>query len=291
MMDACVPPLGVPTEAEVLGRARGENFPVASLVLPRRLREGLLAVYGFARLADELGDAGPPDLAERLRRLDWLEGELDRALEGRGSHPAVVRLARLVADRGLSDEPFRRLIEANRRDQLVHRYERFEDLVGYCELSAVPIGRVVLDLFGAATPENEAASDAVCVALQVIEHVQDAGEDAAAGRVYVPEEDLAAVGCPAAALLAPATSAALAAALARLLGRAKALLAEGVPLLGRLRGSAKVAVAGFMAGGLCAARAIEDAGYEVLARRPRPAPGAVAVTALRLCLGREGARS
>ena len=109
-------PLAAPTAEQVMARAEGENFSVASRLLPRRVRSHLLAVYGFARLVDELGDSAPGD---RLAALDWLERELDRAFAGRPEHPLMVRLQPTLRECRLPREPFARLIEANRVDQRV----------------------------------------------------------------------------------------------------------------------------------------------------------------------------
>src|SRR6185437_8951793 len=181
-----------PSASEVMARAEGENFPVASRMLPRRVRAHMLAVYGFARLVDELGDSASGD---RLAALDWLAQELERAYDGTAEHPLMRRLAVTVRECSLPREPFQRLIEANRVDQRVKRYESWEQLRGYCALSADPVGEIVLGVFGAATPERIALSDSICTALQLAEHCQDVAEDFIAGRVYLPLEDLERFGC------------------------------------------------------------------------------------------------
>jgi squalene synthase HpnC len=256
----------------VLARAGGENFPVASRVLPRRVRAHLLATYGFARLADELGDTAPGD---RLAALDWLEAELDRAFAGRAEHPLLVRLQDTLRECALPREPFVRLIEANRADQRVKRYETWAQLRAYCALSADPVGEIVLRVLSEATPARIALSDSICTALQLIEHCQDVAEDYAAGRVYLPAEDLRRFDC-APELLAGGTErepgpvpAPLRAVLAFELARARELLAAGRPLVRELRGRARIAVAAFLAGGVAAVEAIERAGYDVRAGPPR----------------------
>jgi squalene synthase HpnC len=255
-----------------MARAAGENFPVASRLLPRRVRAHLLATYGFARLADELGDAAPGD---RLAALDWLEEELDRAFLGRAEHPLLVRLQATLRTCALPREPFARLIEANRIDQRVRRYDTWEQLRGYCAVSADPVGEIVLRVLGAATPERIGLSDSICTALQLIEHCQDVAEDYAAGRVYLPGEDLARFGCSPELLAgAPAGDASpvpgpLRAALAFEVARARGLLAAGRPLLGELHGRPRIAVAGFVSGGAAALDAIERSGYDVRSGPPR----------------------
>ncbi|HTA04828.1 MAG TPA: squalene synthase HpnC [Solirubrobacteraceae bacterium] len=289
LADAAPP---APSAREVMARAETENFPVASRVLPRRARAHLLAVYGFARLVDELGDSAPGD---RLAALDWLEGELDRAFAGTAEHPLMRRLSLTVRECDLSREPFARLIEANRTDQRVARYETWEQLRGYCALSADPVGEIVLGVFGVATQARVALSDSICTALQLAEHCQDVAEDYAAGRVYLPREDLERFGCElestglkAADALAQSAGAAVAVAptaspsyeqqrlaserLRDVLGfevaRGRRLLDEGAPLIDQLHGRERLAVAAFHAGGRAAFAAIERAGFNVLDEPP-----------------------
>src|ERR1700723_3373988 len=142
----------LPPPEAVMARVGGENFPVASRALPRGVREHLLALYGFARVVDELGDADARPTADRLAALDWLEAELERTYAGAAHHPLLVRLQGTVRECALPREPFLRLIEANRVDQRVVRYDTWEQLLGYCHLSADPVGELVLGVFGAATP-------------------------------------------------------------------------------------------------------------------------------------------
>lgn len=259
-------PIDAPTAEAVMERAASENFPVASRVLPRREREHLLALYGFARLVDELGDAAAGD---RLAGLDWLQGELDRAFEGDAEHPLLVRLQATVRERALPREPFLRLIEANRVDQRVGRYETWTQLRAYCALSADPVGELVLGVFGLANPARVALSDSICTALQLTEHCQDVAEDLARGRLYLPLEDLARFGCSEADLQGDHASPALRDVLAFEVARARELLDDGAPLLGQLRGRPRLAVAAFVAGGRAALDAIERARFDVLAATPR----------------------
>jgi squalene synthase HpnC len=263
-------PIGAPAADAVMARARTENFPVASRVLPREVRADLLALYGFARLVDELGDSAAGD---RLGALDWLELELDRAFEGRAEHPLLARLQPTLSRHALPREPFVRLIEANRLDQRVSRYETWAQLRAYCALSADPVGELVLRVLGEATAERIALSDSICTALQLTEHCQDVAEDRARGRVYLPGEDLERFGCRIEELEAPHAGLPLREVLAFEVARARRLLDEGAPLIGELHGRAKLAVAGFLAGGRAALDAIEAAGYDVLPGPPRAGAG------------------
>jgi squalene synthase HpnC len=278
-----------PGDNQIQARAAGENFPVASRLLPGRVRDHLLAVYGFCRLADELGDAHDGD---RLAALDWLEAELDRAYAGTAGHPTLRRLSPSLADLDLPRGPFADLIEANRIDQRVSRYATFDDLVGYCRYSAVPVGRLVLAVFGATTPERVAWSDRVCTGLQLVEHWQDVGEDAAQGRVYLPGEDLARFGVTDDDLLQPSATPALRTLLRFEVARARWWLADGRPLVADLRGAARLATAGFVAGGAAALDGIAAAGFDVLAQPARPRRTRVVRHALALVIARrpEGRR-
>jgi squalene synthase HpnC len=261
-------PIDAPGAEAVMARAATENFSVASRVLPRRMRAHLLAGYGFARLVDELGDDEDIAPQERLRALDWLEGELDRAFRNEAEHPLLVRLQATVHECGLTREPFIRLIEANRMDQRVSRYETWADLRRYCSLSADPVGELVLGIFGLANPERIALSDLICTALQLAEHCQDVAEDLARGRVYLPQEDLARFGCGEAELADAHAGAPLREVLAFEVGRARRLLIDGSPLIAQLRGRPKIAVAAFLAGGHAALDAIERVHYDVLPGPP-----------------------
>ncbi len=283
------PSFAAPSAEAVMARAGTENFPVASRLLPAAQREHLLAVYGFARLVDELGDAPDRAPAERLAALDWLEAELDATFAGRAHHPLMVRLQATVAARSLRREPFQRLIEANRLDQRRECYETWQQLRAYCALSADPVGELVLAIFGFTDPERIALSDSICTALQLAEHCQDVAEDLRCGRVYLPAEDLARFGCSESELAAPHASPALRAVLAFEVDRARGLIAAGLPLIGMLRGRARLAVAAFAAGGSAALDAIERTGYDVLAGPPT-AGGARRLAALAATLRRPEAR-
>jgi squalene synthase HpnC len=271
-----------------MARAGSENFPVASRVLPRRARSHLLAIYGFARLTDELGDSAPGD---RLAALDWLEEDLERAYEGRAENPLLKQLEATLRECSLPREPFVRLIEANRADQSVSRYETWEELRGYCALSADPVGELVLGVFGLRTPARIAFSDSICTALQLAEHCQDVAEDFAAGRVYLPAEDLARFGASTAELAGRHAGEPLRAVIGFEIARARALLADGAPLIKEVNGRAKLAVAAFVAGGRAALDAIERAGCDVLPGPPRVTRGHQLLSLVRTLAGQRGRRS
>jgi squalene synthase HpnC len=256
-----------------------ENFPVALRLLPRRPRSHLASVYQYARFVDDIGDEAPGD---RLAMLDRIASDVRALPTGGATLPPVTALAEVIDECAVPIEPLLDLVQANRVDQQVSRYETFDDLLDYCRLSAAPVGRIVLHIAGAATEQNIGYSDAICAALQVLEHCQDVGEDARAGRAYLPAEDLRAAGVPDADLTAAATSPRLRRVIARQVDRADALFVTGRPLIGGLRGWARVAVAGYLAGGQATSAALHAAGFDVLAAPIRPRKARIIWCAARL---------
>jgi squalene synthase HpnC len=274
----------LPRTAAVLDQAGSENFPVASRLLPRRDREHLMALYGYARLVDDAGDEAPGD---RAALLDEIEAELDRIYAGAAPHhPLTRRLAASVEACDLPRAPLQALIAANRQDQSVHAYATFADLLAYCELSANPVGRLVLHVLDAATPERIALSDRVCTALQLAEHWQDVAEDLASGRIYLPGEDLDRFGVTAADLARSPAPEGVRSLMAFEVRRAHDVLAEGAPLVSTLRGRPRLAVAAFVAGGRAALDAIERAGHDVSTGPPRATRAARGRELLRVLAGR-----
>lgn len=268
-----------PTVDTMLSRADSENFPVAARLLPRSLRRHLFALYGFARLVDYAGDEAPGD---RTALLNVISSDVHRLYHGAPRLQVMRQLAGTVRECGIPPEPLDRLIEANHRDQRVRRYETFDELLDYCTCSANPVGELVLHVFGRATPDRIGLSDRICTALQVLEHCQDVAEDHAAGRVYLPAEDLARDGCSETELAAPSASAALRRVIALQTRRASRLLDEGEPLIGRLPVPARIAVAGYIAGGRATAAAIVAADHDVLSAAIRPRRGRLLREWLRL---------
>jgi squalene synthase HpnC len=264
-------------------KASAENFPVALRVLPKRWRVHLTALYNFARLTDEIGDGPLPGLppgatketitATRLKLLDELQADVARIYDDGAPEPdldAIKALARTVRDCAIPAQPFYDLIQANRQDQLVTRYDTYQDLEDYCRLSANSIGQMVLYVMGAATPDRIKASDNVCTALQVIEHTQDVTEDLANGRIYLPRLDMDAYRVTEVDLAEPSASAKVRDLVKFEADRARRQLDEGAPLVGTLKGMARLAIAGYVAGGRAALKAIEAGGYDVLRSTPRP---------------------
>jgi squalene synthase HpnC len=273
-----------PRSRAVLAKAGRENFPVAPFFVPRGWRRDLMAVYGYARLVDDLGDGdlagggrddaarlGLPDEAagDRPAMLDAFEGDLRRVFDGAPRHPLLQALQPTVRRCELTLEPFLSLIEANRQDQRVRHYATYDDLLAYCELSANPVGRLVLGITGSATPERVRRSDAICTALQIVEHLQDVAEDLGKDRIYLPAEDMERFGVSRTDLTAPTAGAQVRALVAFEAERTRDLLNEGTPLVGSVRGRLKLLLAGFVGGGCAALKAVADAGYDVLPGPPK----------------------
>ncbi|MGQ4729111.1 squalene synthase HpnC [Streptomyces sp. Ju416(a)] len=269
-----------------LGKAADENFPVAPFFLPRAWRGDLMAVYGFARLVDDIGDGDlapggadarhlglePEQSDDRLAMLDALEGDLRRVFAATGEephHPLLRNLRPTVRRRALTPDPFLGLIEANRQDQKVRRYDTYAELAAYCELSANPVGRLVLALTGTTSPERVRRSDAVCTALQIVEHLQDVAEDLERDRIYLPAEDMERFRVTEADLAAPSAGASVRALIAYEAQRASDLLDEGPALVGSVDGRLKLLLAGFVGGGRSALTAISAAGFDVLSGPPK----------------------
>ncbi|QWB21840.1 MULTISPECIES: squalene synthase HpnC [Streptomyces] len=271
-------------ERGTLDKAAGENFPVAPFFLPRAWRTDLMAVYGFARLVDDIGDGdlapgggdarllgvSPQEAEDRLVLLDAFEADLRRVFDSTPRHPLLRRLQPTVRRCSLTPEPFLGLIAANRQDQLVSRYETYDDLLAYCELSANPVGRLVLSVTGTSTPERIRRSDMICTALQLVEHLQDVAEDLGRDRVYLPAADLKRFHVQEADLATKSAGASVRALIAYEARRARDLLNEGAPLVGSVHGRLKLLLAGFVAGGRAAVHAIAAAEYDVLPGPPKP---------------------
>jgi len=267
----------------VAAKASAENFPVALRVLPKRWRAHLTALYGFARLTDDIGDEPLPGLphdaapetitATRLKLLDELQSDVARIYDDKAPEPdlqAIKDLKRTVRDCAIPAQPFYDLIQANRQDQLVTRYDTYKDLEDYCRLSANPVGQVVLYIMKAATPARIQASDSICTALQIIEHTQDVAEDLGNGRIYLPRQDMDAYRVTEADLAEPTAGRQVRDLIKFEADRASQLLDAGAPLVGTLKGAARLAIAGYVAGGRATLKAIEAGGYDVLRAVPRP---------------------
>jgi squalene synthase HpnC len=250
--------------AEVAARAAGENFPVGSVLFPRALRPHVRALYCYARLVDELGDAYDGD---RLAALDELEAQVVLTFDGAPTWPVLRNVQPTVREFDLPREPFLRLIEANRMDQRISEYATWADVKHYCVHSADPCGRLVLGVLRRlGDAELVAASDDVCTGLQLVNFLQDVPRDLELGRIYLPRADREAFGSP--ALDRPSDE--LRALLRFEAARAAALLRRGDTLRAQIGGRLGRAVGLFARGGLAALAALEDADWDIFTQRPKP---------------------
>jgi phytoene synthase len=249
-----------------------ENFPVASLLLPARLRPAVTTIYAFARSADDFADEGGLPAAERLRRLAAYRAELDRiGRDEPATHPLFQRLAGHIAAHALPLAPFYDLLEAFEQDVVKDRYASYDELLDYCRRSANPIGRLLLHLFDAATAENLQHSDKICSALQLVNHWQDVGIDldkGPRGRVYLPQEDLARFGVSETQIAEGRCDDNWRALMQFEVQRARALMLSGKPLGTILRGRIGLEMRMIIQGGLRILDKLEAADYDMFRRRP-----------------------
>ncbi|MCX7175224.1 MAG: squalene synthase HpnC [Proteobacteria bacterium] len=247
-----------------------ENFPVASWLLPRHLREAVGAIYGFARSADDIADEGELSAAERLRQLDAYRRELENIASGSPVHdPIFLRLRQAIAGHGLPLQPFSDLLDAFSQDVVKTRYADFADLMDYCRRSADPVGRLLLRLYRAENPQQLAWSDSICSSLQLINHWQDVGIDREKGRIYLPQEDLLRFGVSENQIASGKLDDNWRALLHFQVERARAMMVAGSPLGRSLPGRIGLELRLIIAGGLRILEKIEAVDYDMFRRRPQ----------------------
>ncbi len=242
-----------------------ENFTVVSWLLPARLRPHMFAIYAYCRGVDDLGDEAESD---RLSLLDAWGEELERCYYGTPKQLPFIALQETIRTFDIPPDPFRRLIEANRRDQITTRYRTYVDLLDYCAHSANPVGHLVLYLFGYRDRERQQLSDATCTALQLANFWQDVSRDLDKGRIYVPLEDMERSGYSESELLERRFSPAFRSLLALEVERTRELFGRGLGLIPLVAGRLRFDLRLFSLGGLAILKETERTGYDVLHRRP-----------------------
>lgn len=246
-----------------------ENFPVASLLLPRALREPVEAIYAFARSADDIADEGDAAPVVRLARLNDYRRELLAIEQGKTpADPMFARLARNIRDFSLPVQLFRDLLDAFQQDVGKTRYADFAELLDYCRRSANPVGRLLLVLYRADTAENLTLSDRICTSLQLINFWQDVAIDWQKNRIYLPQTDLATFGVSEAHLRSGLVDGAWSQLMAFQVDRARAMMRAGAPLALRLPGRMGWELRLVVQGGLRILEKIEAARFDVFSRRP-----------------------
>ena len=246
-----------------------ENFPVASILLPRGLRQPVAAIYAFARSADDIADEGDADPATRLALLETYRRELDAIVANRTpDSPMFQRLAQAIRSHALPIQPFRDLLDAFAQDVVKQRYVNFEELLDYCRRSANPVGRLMLHLYGAVSQENLVRSDCVCSSLQLINFWQDVAIDWQKPRVYLPQSDLAYFGVSEAQIAAGRIDDNWRALMRFQIDRARDMMNRGAPLGSAIPGRIGLELRTIVAGGLRILEKIEAVDFDVFSRRP-----------------------
>lgn len=237
-----------------------ENFSVASRFVPRDLRMDLMRFYAFCRTTDDFGDESG-SRAAALEALALWRAQTEEFFAGVApSHPVLIALRETVNRHGLEAQPFLDLIAANEQDQRVFTYATWPELNGYCLLSAAPVGRVVLKIFGIDNPAAVKLSDDVCIGLQLANHAQDVSRDAKIGRTYLLQSDIAASGVHGA--------------VRALVERARSLLASGEALETMTDGPLRLQLTLYRLGGLAICDRIEKLGFRTDVTRPSVSNGA-----------------
>jgi len=252
-----------------MARSHYENFPVASMVIPRERRPYVAAIYAFARTADDFADEGDLPPQERLRRLEEWGEQLRGCYQGEATGPVFVALGETASRTGLPREPLDALLHAFRMDVTTRRFSRFEDVLYYCRHSANPIGYLVLHLFGEVSGRTVPLSDSICTGLQLANFWQDLSVDWMKGRLYLPLEDLDRFGYTENELAQGIVDERFRQMLAFEVERAREYLLNGVPLLdlvssARLRFELSLTIRG----GLAILETVRAIGYDVIHRRP-----------------------
>ena len=240
-----------------------ENFPVASLLLPKALRNPVEIIYRFARSADDFADEGSDPDDVRLARLDAYRRELAAP-----QSPLFHDIARIVREHDLPLGLFRDLLSAFSQDVTKKRYADFADLVDYCRRSANPVGRLLLHLFKRTSETDLARSDAVCTALQLINFWQDVEVDFSKGRIYLPQDEMARHGVSERHIAEQRCDAAWQSLLRFQVERSRDLILRGQPLARSLPGRVGLEIRATIQGGLRILEKIERANYDVFRRRP-----------------------
>jgi squalene synthase HpnC len=251
------------------GTGHYENFPVASVLLPTRLRPAVLAIYAFARSADDFADEGDLSDAERLARLDDYLDQLDRLEAGLPALSALfASLETVIRQYALPVDLFRDLISAFSQDVRIKRYGQYGELIAYCKRSANPVGRLMLHLYGAATAENLHRSDCICTSLQLINFLQDIAVDLGKNRIYLPLDEMQQFGVEEGRLLSRDATGPWWPLIEFQLERTQKMLLEGAPLARVLPGRIGLEIRMIVMGGDRILKKIRDSRGDVFSHRP-----------------------
>jgi phytoene synthase len=246
-----------------------ENFPVASLLLPRLLREPVAVIYRFARSADDFADEGDAPPAMRLAQLEGFRTELRRiAARVAPETPLFEDVARIVREHALPLAPFHDLLDAFSQDVAKTRYAHFPEVLDYCRRSANPVGRLLLHLFGRTHAAALKHSDAICTSLQLVNFWQDVALDWRKGRVYLPQDDMRTFGVSEAQLAEQRCDGAWRALMQFQCDRTRDLMLAGAPLAESLAGRIAMEIRVTIQGGLRILEKLRRSGYDMFRKRP-----------------------
>jgi squalene synthase HpnC len=252
---------------EKLARTHYENFTVGSLFVPKNLRQHLYSIYAFCRWSDDLGDeTGDPARAYRL--LDDWENQLNSCYKGKAEHPIYQALLETIAEFHLPKEPFWRLIQAFKQDQVKTRYQTFLEVLDYCKNSANPVGHLVLYLFGYCDEERQKLSDLTCTALQLANFWQDTAVDLQKGRIYIPLEDMQRFEVSEPDLHQSTAGKNFKKLMAFETERTRDMFIKGMKLIQMVNGVLKIDLRAFTKGGIAVLDGIKKIDYDVLLKRP-----------------------
>ena len=251
-----------------LATAHYENFHVVSFLLPKHLHQDFYNVYAYCRWADDLGDE-IGDQAESTRLLNWWRDQLGSMYRGEADHPVFLALNETVKRHAIPEKPFADLITAFLHDQVVTRYENWEQVFAYCVNSANPVGHLVLYLCGYSDQHRQHLSDATCTGLQLANFWQDVAVDLTKDRVYLPQDLLAQHDVSEADLFEHRATPGFRAAMREALAKARECFDQGRSLPSLVDGRLALDLELFTQGGLYILTKIEKQNYDVLSRRPK----------------------
>jgi hydroxysqualene synthase len=254
-----------------LAKSHYENFPVASILLPKRLRLPISVIYAFSRTSDDFADEGHATQSERLHQLDVYSDALLQISDEsyQGSDPIFIALADVIHQHDLPVHLFHDLLSAFKQDVVKNRYDNFDEVLDYCSRSANPVGRLLLHLNGKPRPEQLEQSDNVCTALQLINFYQDIVQDyTEQDRIYLPHDELVASGLTETDLVIPDTQK-IAPLIQSLYQRTEKLMAKGYPLGSDLSGRMGWEVRAMTLGGIKTLALLKKQNNEEILSRPR----------------------
>jgi squalene synthase HpnC len=251
-----------------LAKTHYENFTVGSWFIPKKLRQHMYNIYAYCRWSDDLGDE-VVDRKYAFKLLEEWEKALDDCYKGKATHPIFAALQKTIREFDIPKDPFWRLIQAFKQDQIKTRYATFQELLGYCVNSANPVGHLVLYLFGYRDQRLFQLSDFTCTALQLANFWQDVARDFKIGRIYIPQEDMARFGVSEEEIQQGNATLQFKKMMAFEVERTRELFHKGLPLVKQVKEKLlKIDLHAFSLGGLAVLRGIEAIDYNVLSKRP-----------------------